>query len=87
MNNRSLSIRLGEELVQGLDAACAETSPSRGDIVREHPVAPSPVQTLELGLVDADLFVTGDQGVLACSKPPLPLVNPRSCWEQLRGAG
>lgn len=69
--------------------------------LREHPVAPSPVQTLELSLVDgddewvlasavlaqADLFVTGDQGVLVCSKPPLPLVNPRGCWEQLRGAG
>ena len=69
--------------------------------LREHPVAPRPVQTLELGLVDrddewvlanvllaqAELFVTGDQGVLACSKPPLPLVHPRACWEQLRGAG
>ena len=69
--------------------------------LREHPVAPSPVQTLELGLVDgddewvlasavlaqADLFVSGDQGVLACSKPPLPLVTPRGCWEQLRAAG
>ena len=68
--------------------------------LREHPVVHSPVQTLELGLVDgddewvlasavlakADLFVTGDQGVLACSKPPLPLLNPRRCWEQLRGA-
>ena len=53
--------------------------------LREHPVAPIPDQTLELG--QADLFVTGDQGVLACSKPPLPLVNPRACWEQLRGAG
>ena len=53
--------------------------------LREHPVGPTPVQTLELG--QADLFVTGDQGVLACSKPPLPLVNPRGCWEQLRGAG
>ena len=69
--------------------------------LREQPVSPRPTQTLELGLVDADdewvvasavlvqadLFVTGDQGVLACSKPPLPLVNPRGCWEQLRGAG
>jgi predicted nucleic acid-binding protein len=36
--------------------------------LREHPVGPTPVQTLELG--QADLFVTGDQGVLACSKPP-----------------
>jgi len=69
--------------------------------LREQPVAPTPAQTLELGLVDADdewvvasavlaqadLFVTGDQGVLACSKPPLPLLNPRGCWEQLRGPG
>lgn len=69
--------------------------------LREHPVGPCPAQTLELGLVDGDdewvlasavlaqtnLFVTGDQGVLASSKPPLPLVNPRGCWEQLRGAG
>ena len=69
--------------------------------LREQPVAPTPGQTLELGLVDADdewvvasavlvqadLFVMGDQGVLACSKPPLSLVNPRGCWEQLRGAG
>jgi putative PIN family toxin of toxin-antitoxin system len=69
--------------------------------LREQPVAPRPTQTLELGLVDgddewvvasavlaqADLFVTGDQGVRACSHPPLPLVNPRGCWEQLRGVG
>ena len=26
------------------------------------------------------------EGEAACSKPPLPLVNPRRCWEQLRGA-
>lgn len=69
--------------------------------LREQPVAPRPSQTLELGLVDGDdewvlasavlalanLFVTGDQGVLACSNPPLPLVTPRGCWERLRGAG
>ena len=69
--------------------------------LREQPVAPRPTQTLELRLVDADdewvlasavlvqadLFVTGDQGVLACNNPPLPLVNPRGCWEQLRSAG
>ena len=69
--------------------------------LREQPVAPRPTQTLELSLVDADdewvlasavlvqadLFVTGDQGVLACNNPPLPLVNPRGCWEQLRSAG
>jgi putative PIN family toxin of toxin-antitoxin system len=69
--------------------------------LRDQPVAPRPAETLQLGLVDADdewvlasavlaeadLFVTGDQGVLACTNPPLPLVNPRGCWEQLRGAG
>ena len=68
--------------------------------LREQPVAPRPTQTLELGLVDADdewvlasavlaqadLFVTGDQDVLACNNPPLSLFNPRGCWEQLRGA-
>ena len=35
MNNRSLTIRLDEELEQGLDAACAETGRSRGEIVRD----------------------------------------------------
>jgi len=69
--------------------------------LRDQPVAPRPAETLQLGLVDADdewvlasavlaeadLFVTGDQGVLACTNPPLPLLNPRGCWEQLRGAG
>ncbi len=69
--------------------------------LRDQPFAPRPVQTLQLGLVDgdnewvvasavlieADLFVTGDQGVLACTTAPLPLLNPRSCWEHLRGAG
>jgi putative PIN family toxin of toxin-antitoxin system len=67
--------------------------------LRDQPVAPRPAAILELGLVDADdewvlasavlaeadLFVTGDQGLLACSSPPLPLVTPRGCWEQLRG--
>ena len=69
--------------------------------LRDQPFAARPVQTLQLGLVDgddewvvasavlieADLFVTGDQGVLACTTPPLPLLNPRGCWEHLRGAG
>jgi putative PIN family toxin of toxin-antitoxin system len=69
--------------------------------LRQQPIAPRPAQTLGLGLVDgddewvlasavlaqADLFVTGDQGVLASSNPPLSLVTPRGCWEQLRGAG
>jgi uncharacterized protein len=69
--------------------------------LRDQPIAPRPATILELGLVDdddewvlasavlaeADLFVTGDQGVLACTIPPLPLLNPRSCWEQLRNTG
>ena len=68
--------------------------------LRDQPVAPRPAQTLQLGLmdpddewvvasavlVDADLFVTGDQGVLACIQPPLPIVNPRGCWERLRSS-
>jgi len=66
---------------------------------REQPVAPRPEQTLGLGLVDADdewvvasavlapsdLLVSGDQGLLAYSAPPLPLRSPRQCWMQLRG--
>ncbi len=82
--------RLSAQQIEDLDS-----------FLREQPVAPRPAQTLELGLVDADdewvlasallaqadLFVTGDQGVLACSNPPLPLFNPRGCWEQLRGPG
>lgn len=35
MNNRSLTIRLDEELEQGLEAACAESGRSRGEIVRD----------------------------------------------------
>lgn len=68
--------------------------------LRDQPVAPRPAETLQLGLVDpddewvvasavlvdADLSVTGDQGVLACIQPPLPIVTPRGCWERLRGS-
>ena len=68
--------------------------------LRDQSVGPRPAQTLQLGLVDpddewvvasavlvdADLFVTGDQGVLACIQPPLPIVNPRGCWERLRSS-
>ena len=69
--------------------------------LRDQPIAPRPEQMLELGLIDADdervvasavlidadLFVTGDQGVLACIAPPIPVINPRGCWEQLRSPG
>lgn len=68
-------------------------------LLRDQPVAPRPETTLQLGLVDpddewvvasallvqADVLVSGDQGVLACTNPPLPLLSPRSCWEHLRG--
>ena len=64
-------------------------------------IAPRPEQTLRLGLVDADdqwmltsavlaeadLVVSGDQGVLACTTCPLPLLTPRTCWQHLRGPG
>ena len=69
--------------------------------LRAQPIAPRPEQTLLLDLVDADdewllacavlaeadLFVTGDQGVLACASSPLPLHTPRACWQHLRGPG
>ena len=69
--------------------------------LRGQPIAPRPEQTLRLGLVDADdewvlasavlaeadLCVTGNQGVLACPMPPLPLLTPRACWQHLRGPG
>ena len=35
MNNRSLTIRLDKELEQGLEAACAESGRSCGEIVRD----------------------------------------------------
>ena len=54
--------------------------------LREHPVAPIPFQTLELGLADGDDEWELASAVLAWSKPPLPLVNPRRFWEQLHGA-
>ena len=71
------------------------------NFLRDQPIAPRPEQTLELGLIDADdewvvasavlidadLFVTGDQGVLACMATPIPVINPRGCWEQLRMHG
>ncbi len=70
-------------------------------LLRDQPVGARPLEHLELGIVDADdewvvasavlieadLFVTGDQCVLACSRPPIPILNPRACWEQLRGPG
>ena len=69
--------------------------------LRGQPIAPRPEQTLRLGLVDADdewvlasavlaeadLVVSGHQGVLACTTCPLPLLTPRACWQHLRGPG
>ena len=35
----------------------------------------------------ADLLVTGDKDLLSLAGgPPLPILNPRACWEQLRGS-
>ena len=35
---------------------------------------------------EADMLVTGDQDLLAvASTVPIAIVNPRGCWEQLRG--
>jgi putative PIN family toxin of toxin-antitoxin system len=72
-----------------------------GTFLRGQPIAPRPEQTLRLGLVDADdewvlasavlaeadLVVSGHQGVLACTTCPLPLLTPRACWQHLRGPG
>ena len=34
----------------------------------------------------ADLLVTGDQDLLdVAEQSPVPIVNPRGCWERLRG--
>jgi uncharacterized protein len=64
--------------------------------LREQPMAYHPGQILGLGLVDADdewvvasavlaqadSLISGDQGLLACSDPPLSILSPRQCWEQ-----
>jgi len=34
----------------------------------------------------ADLLVTGDQDLLSiAASAPLPIDNPRDCWERMRG--
>ena len=55
-------------------------------LLRDQPIAPRHDEWVLASavLAEADLFVSGDQGVLACAAPPLPWVNPRGCWEQLR---
>jgi len=66
-------------------------------MLRDQPVAPWPQEPLSLELDDlddawvlasavlaeADLFVTGDQAVLACPTLPFPILNPRACWQAL----
>jgi predicted nucleic acid-binding protein len=61
--------------------------------LRGQPIAPRPEQSLRLGLVDADdewvltsallaeadLVVSGDRGVLACTTCPLPLLSALAC--------
>jgi len=56
-------------------------------VFTEHTLVTSAVVLASAVLANADLVVTGDQGALACRVAPMPLVNPRGCWEQLRAAG
>lgn len=67
--------------------------------LREHTIVPKPALPAPLVLRDpddgwvlgpaiaggADLLVTGDDDLLAVAEDaPLPIVNPRGCWERLR---
>ena len=67
--------------------------------LRAETVVPKPAQPSALPLRDpddawvlasaitggADLLVTGDQDLLAVAmQSPVPIVNPRGCWERLR---
>lgn len=81
-------LRLPEDRI-----VAVETLLSRFELVRK-PARPSP-----LGIRDpadrwvlatavagrADTLVTGDKDLLVMTKAPLPIMNPRAFWEQLRG--
>lgn len=83
----SRKTKLGSEQIEAIES-----------FLRDQPVTPRPTQHLQLNLIDpddewvvasavlcqADLLVTGDQGLLACLDPPLPLLTPRQCWTKLR---
>ena len=68
--------------------------------LRQETVVPKPAKTAALALRDpddgwvlasavaggADLLVTGDKDLLVVAdEAPLPIVDPRGCWERLRG--
>ena len=68
--------------------------------LRQETVLPKPAKTAALALRDpddgwvlasavaggADLLVTGDKDLLVVAdEAPLPIVDPRGCWERLRG--
>ncbi|MFM9100255.1 MAG: hypothetical protein ACKOPS_02515, partial [Cyanobium sp.] len=75
-----------------------QSEPIEG-FLRAQLVTTQPERPLKLGLIDAEdewgivstvvaeaeLFVAGDQGILACVNPPLPLLTPRDRRQGLRG--
>jgi putative PIN family toxin of toxin-antitoxin system len=69
------------------------------DLLRQQVVVPKPRRPSALGIRDpddrwvlaaavagkADMLVTGDEDLLAVAdRSPVPIVNPRGCWERLR---
>ncbi len=69
-------------------------------LVRQQTVVPKPRRASALAIRDpddrwvlasavagqADLLVTGDEDLLSVAdRSPVPIVNPRGCWERLRG--
>ncbi|MBI4421632.1 MAG: putative toxin-antitoxin system toxin component, PIN family [Gemmatimonadetes bacterium] len=69
----------------------------RAETVVPRPADPSPVRVRDAddrwvlaSAIDggADLLVTGDGDLLAvASQVPIPILDPRGCWNRLRGAG
>jgi putative PIN family toxin of toxin-antitoxin system len=68
----------------------------RAETIVPKPARPSPVAVRDTAdrwvlasavAGSAELLVTGDQDLLEiAAKPPLPIVDPRGCWERLRRA-
>jgi len=70
--------------------------------LRAQTVVPRPLEPATIGIRDpddawvlasaesggAELLVTGDQDLLTVAdRASIPIVDPRGCWERLRGAG
>jgi putative PIN family toxin of toxin-antitoxin system len=70
------------------------------DLLRQQEIIPKPRQPFPLEIRDrddawvlasavagrADMLVTGDKDLLAvAAQSPVPIVDPRGCWERLRG--